>query len=85
MPFCWSRGEAIAFRFRHSPFDNKDAYPGAYRWRFDRLMAQVADRASIGGRVGMMMPDPSKGHPYHYREERYREYQAPDFPVVRHS
>ena len=33
----------------------------------------------------MMMPDPSKGHPYHYREERYREYQAPDFPVVRHS
>jgi hypothetical protein len=73
VPFCGSRGEAIAFRFRPSPCGNKDAYPGAYRRRFDRLMAQVADRASIGGRVGVMMPDLSERHPHHYREKRYRE------------
>jgi len=32
-----------------------------------------------------MMPDLSERHPHYYREERYREYQTPDFPVVRHS
>jgi hypothetical protein len=72
-------------RFRPRPCGNRNAYPSAYRRQFDRLMAQVADGASIGGRVGVMMPDLSERHPYHYREERYREYQAPDFPVVRHS
>ena len=52
--------------------------------RFDGLMAQMADRACVGGRIDMMMPDLSQRRPDQEREKRYREYQAPDSLLIRH-
>jgi hypothetical protein len=48
-----------------------------HRW-FDGLMAQMADRACLGGRIDVTVPDFSERRPDHKREKRYRERKAPD-------
>lgn len=44
----------------------------------------MAERAGVGRRVGVVMPDHSKGCPQHQHEERYRDNHAPDLFSVRH-
>jgi hypothetical protein len=48
-----------------------------HRW-FDGLMAQMADRACLGGRIDVTVPDFSERRPDHKREKRHGEHEAPD-------
>jgi hypothetical protein len=52
--------------------------------RFNRLMHHMADRAGVGRRVDMMMPDASNRHSYNQRDNRYWQDQVPDSLLIRH-
>ena len=50
----------------------------------DGLMAKMADRATVGGRVYVMVPDHAERRPQKQRQERHGEYETPDFLSVGH-
>jgi hypothetical protein len=47
-------------------------------------MAQMADRAGVGGCVGVMMPDSAQGRPDYQRKQRDGQNQTIDLFQVRH-
>jgi hypothetical protein len=55
--------EVIELGFWPRPCGNQNVYTSACRRRFDGLMAQLADRAGVRERIGMVMPDLSQRRP----------------------
>ena len=49
--------EAVPFLLRPRPYANQNRRTSPCDWRFDRLMVHMADRAGLGRKIGMMMPD----------------------------
>lgn len=52
-----ARGEAVSLRFRARPCANQSVNAAACHRRLDSLMTYMANGASVGGKIGMMMPD----------------------------
>jgi hypothetical protein len=63
---------------------SQNVYTGICRRCFNSLMAQMANRAGVGGRNGMTVPHSSERSPYHQREKRYRDHRAPNSLLLRH-
>jgi hypothetical protein len=63
-----TRGKVITLWFWSARRANRDTHTDACQRRFDGLMAQMADWASVSGGVGMMMPDSPERRAYDQRE-----------------
>ena len=77
-----TRSEAGKLRLQPSTEQDQSVGANVYMRRLDGLMDQMADRAGVGRRVDMVMPDSSNRHPYHERKNRYRKHQAPDSLLI---
>jgi hypothetical protein len=77
-------GEADVLRFRISTGGNQNVDTQVHHRRFDGLMAEMADRAGVGGGTGVIVPDHSESSPQDQRDKRDRHYQAPESFLIGH-
>ena len=68
----------MPFGFRSETPGNRNTYTNTCRRGCDGLMAQMADRAGVGGHVGVMMPDSAQGRPDYQRKQRDGQNQTAD-------
>ena len=68
----------MPFGFRSETPGGRNTYTNAYRRGCDSLMAQMANRAGVGGCVGVMMPDSAQSRPDYQREQRDGQNKATD-------
>jgi hypothetical protein len=68
VPHGTPEGKAEVLKFRRGSCWKQDGDASACLRRFNGLMAQMAGRAAVRQRGGVMMPDYPEGRPYQQRE-----------------